>query len=281
MKPKLKLVPLAPAGVKPILRWAGGKSWFVKEFGDDVFSLVVKKGGRYIEPFLGGGAMALHLGLKDMVLGDCESDLIMAYQIIRDEPTQLSTLLSLLEEHHGSGKETYYQVRDTEAKSMVEIAARLIYLNRLCWNGVYRKNAKGEFNVPYGNKEKTMPTLEQIVEVSRTISHSELYAADFEKLIGEAREGDVIYVDPPYDGVFSDYTSKGFDAHDQERLAEALYDAHKRGASFIAHNSDTDLVRYLYGEWTEVNPIEEKRPINSKGGERGGVPCVLITVGVQ
>ena len=279
MKPNLRLVPVAPAGAKPLLRWAGGKSWFVREFGDDLFALVIKQGGRYIEPFLGGGSMALYLGLKEMLLGDSEDELVITYQTIRDEPTQLATLLSLLEEHHGSSKETYYQVRQTKALSRVEIAARLIYLNRLCFNGIYRKNAKGEFNVPYGGKEKTMPTLEQILEVSRALSHSEIFSGDFERLVREAREGDVLYVDPPYHGTFGDYTALGFSDADHERLAAALFEARKRGAVFLLHNSDTEFVRSLY-DWANVIEIDERRNVNSKGDGREAVGCVVVTEGI-
>jgi DNA adenine methylase len=275
--PKLRIVPDAPAGVTPLLRWAGGKRWFVKEFGDDLFARVIELGGTYFEPFLGGGAMALHLGLPDMVLGDAEEELMITYGIVARHPEEVITLLGWLVEQGGTGREGYNKVRSlNEGLSPLEIATRLIYLNRLCFNGVYRKNKRGEFNVPWGKVDKEMPSPERIREVSIALKGAELRAGDFEAVISLAGANDLIYADPPYHQTYAGYTPRGFTDKDQERLAEALYNAHQRGAEFYAHNADTEKVRYWYGEWAEIIPTQERRNVNSDGKGREPVQCVLI-----
>jgi len=266
----------------PLLRWAGGKRWFVKDFGDDMLAHVQKRGGTYIEPFLGGAAMALRLGLDGMLLGDIEEDLMLTYTAVRDEPLELGRILDSLRPY--TTESAYYKIRDFKKNEMntnEELAARFIYLNRLCFNGIHRKNKKDEFNVPFGKDEtRELPSEEKLFEVSRALATAELHVGGFEKLIGRAGKGDVIYADPPYHGTFSDYASGGFSDKDHERLAEALYDARQRGAEFFCHNADTEKVRYWFGDWTEIIEMPEKRNINSKGEKRGAVPCVLI-VGME
>lgn len=275
MKARLRVVPDAPAGVKPLLRWAGGKSWFVREHGDALFEHVVATGGRYVEPFLGGAAMALHLGVGGMILGDAEEDLITTYTVIRDEPLKLYNLLSLMDDL-GTDREDYNRVRATPAHLPVEVAAKSIYLNRTCFNGLWRKNKKGEFNVPFGGPRE-MPALEHLVQVSEAIKKATLIAGDFQYVIGQVGRGDVVYCDPPYDGTHAAYTPLGFDADDQARLVKCLLKARDRGAEFYCHNSDTELVRDLWaGTGVEILETSERRAINSDGEGRGKVPCVLV-----
>lgn len=277
--PKLSLVPTAPAATKPLIKWAGGKRWFVERFGDDLYTEAVSAGGFYFEPFLGGGAMALHLGLRGMMLGDALEELVTMYKVVRDDPMGLSAMLRLLAEY-GTDEKSYYHVREQKTHTDVEAAAKLIYLNKLCYNGLYRKNKSGGFNVPYGKEQRALPNPEQICDASSALKGASLRAGDFAALVSEASKGDTVYADPPYQGTFSDYTANGFSDQDHERLAEALYEAHQRGASVYCHNVDTKLVRWLYEEWAEIIPMVEKRNINSKGDERGRVSCVFIA-GVQ
>lgn len=271
----LRVVPEAPAGVSPLLKWAGGKRWFVRQFGDDMFERVLSRGGRYVEPYLGGAAMALHLGIKNMVLGDIEPELVITYRVVQDFPEDLATYLSLL----STDADSYYKTREREPRTPVEVAAKLIYLNKLCFNGLYRKNKKGQFNVPYGGEERKLPGMEQILAVSTALAGAKVHCGDALELIEDAGDNDIIYADPPYHGTFSDYTALGFDDADQTALAQELRNAHRRGAEVYAHNADTELVRRLYG-WAEIIPLGERRSINSKRGERGKVPCVLV-VGAQ
>ncbi len=278
-KPNLRIVPPAPAAASPLLKWAGGKRTFVKEYGDDMFTHVIENGGRYFEPFLGGAAMALHLGIGGMVLGDVEEELLVTYTIVRDDPEGLITMLDLVADG-GTDKEAYYRIRAATPTTEFEEAARVIYLNKFCFNGLYRKNKDGGFNVPYGgNPGRKLPTREQIMEASQALAGTELRMGDFEQIIEQAGNGDTLYIDPPYHGTFVDYTAHGFGDHDQERLTEALRAAVERGATFFAHNADTVMVRELYNGF-DIFSMPERRMINSKGAERGEVPCVLIVGGV-
>ena len=296
MKPNLKIVPDEPARATPILKWCGGKAWFVEEHGDDMFEHVIKQGGRFIEPFLGGGAMALHLGLEGMILSDAEPELSTLYPMVRDDPDALiETIEELIE--IGTDEDTYYKVRAVKLAelTLVEQAARTVYLNKLGYNGLFRKNASGGFNVPYGqNPKRTVFDPDIIRAASRALAGAKLPRLevrkkgrvqvdghDFAAIIVMAKEGDTVYADPPYHKAGVKYTKGGFNESDHERLATSLYYAKERGASFFAHNADTDMVRYWYEEWAEIIPMAEKRRINSKGSERGDVPCVLIVGGVD
>jgi len=266
---------MKPSAISPLLKWAGGKRRFAKEFGDSIFRDVVARGGRYFEPFLGGGAVALYLGLPKMTLGDIEQDLIFIYQAVRDCPDDLVTILEALS-IFGTTKEAYYIVRQTEPKTLAERAARMIYLNRLCFNGIWRKNKSGKFNVPYGGQERELPGSEKIYEISKVIQGASFYTGDFASMVASAGEGDTIYADPPYYETFSDYSGGGFDENDHERLAQSLWEAKERGAYIIAHNTDTEKVRYWYGEWADIVAIKEKRSVAASSDSRSDARCVLI-----
>jgi DNA adenine methylase len=260
---------------KPILKWAGGKSWFVREFGQDMCTHLEERGGRYLEPFLGGGAMALYLGHGNAMLGDLDEELVNVYIAVRHMPGAVHGMLEELTQF-GTDEKSYYAVRDSESDDMVESAARTIYLNKLCFNGLYRKNKKGIFNVPYGGQAK-MPSLEMLLNAATALTGSRLFVADFETIIQEAGENDTIYGDPPYHGAFSGYSGEGFGEDDHERLAEALYYAQERGASFLLHNADTEHVHWLYEDWADIVPTEERRSVSASGEARGEkAPCLLI-----
>jgi DNA adenine methylase len=271
----LSLVPPSPARCRPLLKWVGGKRWFVDLNGDDVYATVIDRGGRYFEPFLGGAAMALHLGLPNMVLSDIEQDLITTYRVIQDRPGELITMLGLLS-RCGTDEKSYYSMREKQPTAGLDIAARMIYLNKLCYNGLHRKNKRGEFNVPYGKEKRTMPSSVRILEVSRALAGAELHCGSYQSTIRLAGPGDFIYADPPYHETFVDYSAHGFDDGEQRALAHVLQTAHDRGAEIVAHNSDTPLIRELYGDWAEIIEMPERRMVNSDGEGRGKVPCVLI-----
>jgi DNA adenine methylase Dam len=271
-------MPLQAAEAKPFLRWAGGKSKFVPSIAPYILEYLQESGGRYIEPFLGGGAMALHLGFPHMVLGDVIEDLTAAYMSLRDTPTELAKMVYQLGQW-GSGESHYYAVRSTEPDTMVERGARMIYLNAHCFNGLWRMNKSGEMNVPYGKKKDriTDSLIERLGFASEALAGSRISTGDFEPLLRGAREGDLVYVDPPYDDTFSSYSGEAFGKVSQERLAASLYDAHRRGAAFIAHNSDTEKVRWWYNEFATLLPTGESRSVNSDGQGRDKAPCLLIT----
>lgn len=283
---------LEPMGASPLLKWAGGKRLLLKTIVDPILDELSRTRGRYIEPFLGGGAVALHLGLPNMIVNDAIPELIEFYRSVRDEPALVAWSLSSLA-IEGVDEANYYRVRDMDLSTHTPFmrAARMLYLNRLGFNGVYRVNKAGKFNVPYGKdkyresviKRKSrdaigslFPHKGKIEAVSRALATTNIFCGDFADVIVLAKAGDVVYCDPPYDGTYDSYTAMGFAEADQERLAEMLYYANQRGATVMVSNADTELVRYLYGEWAEILPTTERRSINADTGGRGRVPCVLI-----
>jgi DNA adenine methylase len=220
-----------------------------------------------------------------MLLGDAEQELIDCWNAVRVYPDAVAKHLDDL---RGSTSETnYYMVRDLDLEllSSTERAARTIYLNKMGFNGLFRKNRGGVFNVPWGRDEKRLlPTRDELCSVASALfanqHDAEIVCGDFEELIDVSKTGDLVLADPPYDGVFTDYTAKGFSADDQDRLAAALWRASTRGAAVVAHNADTPLVRKIY-HWAQIHPIQERRAINSDGNGRGGSPCVVITAGLS
>jgi len=264
--------------MKPLLKWAGGKSWAVKLFGDVLFGLDIKD---YYEPFLGGAAMALRIAEnpshQKLVVSDVEKSLMQTYAAVRDMPSEVALALKDLTDF-GTDESAYYAIRDTEPDEFVMGAARFIYLNKLCFNGIHRVNKSGKFNVPYGkNPDRELPGEKTLVQFSEWTEQAEFHCKDFAEIISRAGKGDLVYTDPPYDGTFTDYAAGGFTDADQERLAESLFWAHDRGARVVLHNADTEQVRYFYEEWLTVLLVDEKRSINVVGSKRGGVPCVIAT----
>lgn len=282
-----------PARATPILKWAGGKTWAVRAFGDDIFATLQERGGDYIEPFLGGGAMALYLGWPRMFLNDIEQDLIDVYEAIQDQPEELNTLLRDMEPI--TADEDYYVIRDEfpSAASQVERAARCIYLNKRCYNGLWRKNKQGHFNVGPGkwlNGPPPLPDYDRLKFAQASLQGAQLSVGDFERVIRVAGEKDVVYADPPYIGTskigrpgkkgtnpsFDKYSADGFSMADQERLAICLRAAARRGAAVFAHNANAPEIMQWYGDWAEVVPIDERRAVNCRGDDRKAAPCVFI-----
>jgi DNA adenine methylase Dam len=271
-------MPITPREAKPFLRWAGGKSKSVPNLAPAITSFLQESGGRYFEPFLGGGAMALHLGFPGMMLNDVIGDLTKAYRALRDSPTELAKLVYQLGQW-GTEESHYYAVRDTEPDTDTEAAARLIYLNAHCFNGIWRENRDGKMNTPYGKKANriTDSLIERLGSASEALAGSVIHTGDFEPMLKAAKPGDLVYVDPPYDDTFSSYSGEGFGKVSQERLAATLYATHQRGVAFVAHNSDTEKVRWWYNEFATLLPTGELRSVNSDGAGRGKAGCLLIT----
>jgi DNA adenine methylase len=288
---------------QPLCKYAGGKGWLVPQLAPSIASYLRETGGTYVEPFVGGASMALAVSsiidpksgevlVKNLFLSDIVEPLIEFYEIVRDDPGGLAWNLSSLA-ILGVDEESYYRVRDMRPETPVGRAARLFYLNRTCFNGLYRENKSGDFNVPYGDAvyrksvvgrsardaiESLFPNREKIQLVSNALKRAELWAGDFAEPISAAGAGDVVFCDPPYaGGTFNGYSKDGFSAADQERLAEALYFARERGAAIYACNADVEHVRYLYSEWTEIEVVKEQRRISNTAAEkRPRADCVLI-----
>lgn len=299
---------------QPILKWAGGKRWLLGDIAVPILRYLSRSGGRYIEPFLGGGAVALHLGLPGMLLNDALPELVNLYTQVRDNPAKVAWGLSAIA-CGGVDEEDFLKVRAMRPRKPYVQAGRMLYMNRLGFNGMYRLNGDGDFNVPFGKRatkkpknqpaEGTLslmyteePYRESVVTresrddigslfphkgkleaVARALATSTITCGDFEPVVDQACEGDFILADPPYDGAGEMYTSAGFDAGDQRRLAGALKRAVDRGAAVMMTNSDTPLIRELYA-WAEVRATSESRTINSDVKGRQRAACVLALAGM-
>lgn len=231
--------------VGPFLKWPGGKRWFVANHSH----LLPRTFNRYIEPFLGAGAVFFHLQPEVAVLGDSNSELIITYNAVKDDWKRLKQLLSVHQSRHC--KAYYYEVRSNVPKDPIESAARVIYLNRTCFNGIYRVNKQGQFNVPIGTKDRVLLETDAFEATSGLLSGAKLLTSDFQPLIDSAQEGDLVFADPPYTvshnlNGFIKYNERLFSWKDQERLARSLARARDRGALVVATNANHPSLRELY-----------------------------------
>lgn len=242
--------------MEPFLKWAGGKRWFIKNYND----LLPKENEykKYLEPFLGGGAMFFHLKPQKAILNDVNSELINVYEQIKYNWEDINLELIRLNKIHT--KELYYQVRDSIPTDEIERAIRFIYLNRTCWNGLYRVNKKNEFNVPIGTKDKVILGADDFGLTSKTLKKAKLLSEDFESIIKKGRRDDFIFVDPPYTvkhnkNGFIKYNENLFSWDDQVRLKKALVKAIDKGVKVLILNANHDSIKDLYcgvGEFIEV-----------------------------
>lgn len=251
--------------LQPFLKWAGGKRWFVYSFGE----LLPKTFSRYLEPFLGSGAVFFHLRPRQALLSDSNSELVETYCAIRDDHESVKKELSRHQRLHSS--EHYYQVRSTRPRKPHTRAARFIYLNRTCWNGLYRVNRSGEFNVPIGNKTSVMQDTDAFSAWSEALKEVQLACADFELAINQAGPGDFVFCDPPYTvshnrNGFLKYNQNIFSWNDQIRLKLALQRLDQRGGKFAMTNA---MHRSLVELYSEFEQIELHRPSIISGAVKG------------
>lgn len=259
----------------PFLKWAGSKRYLLPE----ILPRLPTKINTYFEPFVGGGAVFFALAadkrFKHAVLGDSSEELVGTYYVLRDS---VDDVVQQLKVHSRKHSEKYFY----EVRAQPRSAARMIYLNRTCFNGLYRVNRKGQFNVPFGRY--TNPKIcdeENLRAVSATLRSVGLLLGDFERSTIRARRGDAVYFDPPYAPVsetanFTAYTAGGFGPADQERLRDVAKKLIDRGVHVLLSNSDTPFVRKLYKGF-KIEKVEAPRRVNSKGGKRGNVGELLIS----
>jgi DNA adenine methylase len=275
---------MTTTGARPPIKWAGGKTQLLPA----ISALLPSKIQTYYEPFLGGGAVFWHVAstrrFERAQLNDLNRELIETYQVIRDSP---EALIGALNDHMSRAWNTqdyFTEMRSQDPAKLPPVAraARMIYLNKTCYNGLYRVNKKGGFNAPFGRyKNPKLLDALNIRECSATLNRKvQLLAADFTAAVAGASPGDLVYFDPPYVPVsetadFTSYTSDGFSARDQDRLALCFKELAKNDVSCILSNSDKELTRKLY-EGFEIIPVKAKRNINSKGDGRGHVGEVLV-----
>ncbi|MFI4914883.1 MAG: DNA adenine methylase [Phycisphaerales bacterium JB060] len=277
----LKQVRDGSYAARPFVKWAGGKRRLIPE----VVGRAPAAFHRYVEPFLGGGAVALALGWKEMVLNDANGELIEAFRVVRDALDELVPILDVHRARHS--KSHFYEVRATDASTLApaERAARFIYLNKTCFNGLYRVNRHGQFNVPFGRaKNPSIYDSESLKAAASALSGAELMSMDFEDFIaGHIQTGDFVYLDPPYIpvGQYSDfkrYTKEQFREREQERLAVIYGQLVDLGAYPILSNSYTELTMDLYSRF-RIEVVEMSRSINKVGTRRGAVKEVLVLPG--
>jgi DNA adenine methylase len=241
-----------------------------------------KRFGKYIEPFLGGGAVFFHLRPKRAILSDSNPDLVNAFQVVRDHPAALMNALDGLARFRLS-EEYFYQIRrwDPSTLSPVGRAARTFFLNKTCFNGLYRVNSKGAFNVPWGDyKNPSLYDRENILVASALLRRKTILLDDYREVCARARKDDFVYLDPPYHPLsqtssFTGYTKEDFGERDQIALAEVFGELDSRGCRVMLSNSPTPLVRPLYDKF-HVEVLKAKRAINSKGTSRGAIDELLV-----
>lgn len=237
-----------PDMVSPFLKWPGGKRWLT---GLLVPLLRQRLAGKYFEPFLGSGAMFLALQPRDALLSDINEELVQALRVIADRPEEVVGAVWRL----SNTAECYYRMRSAEPRSAVGKAARFLYLNRTAWGGIYRLNRAGEFNTPFGNSGRVICRLKPVLDAADHFARADLEALDFETSMAMAKDGDVVYADPPYTGPssghesFMRYTPYRFSWADQKRLASAALGAYERGATVVVSGRAEFGIDALYPDW--------------------------------
>ena len=260
----------------PFLRWAGGKSWFARQIPDLIEGL---KFERYHEPFLGGGAVFFNLmNCKGAFLSDANKRLIETYNVIKSD---VNSVVSALK-NHKNNEEYYYYIRSKEFECPIERAAQFIYLNQTSYNGIYRVNLKGKYNVPYGGFGKNFLDEKNLRIVSKGRESFALFSADFFDTIENIQKGDLVFLDPPYTvshnkNGFIKYNEKLFSVCDQKRLSEYLRTVDSKGATYLMTNADHDAVRDIFSDVPTVRTLERANLIGGKQAKRGHVTELLFT----
>lgn len=268
--------------LNPIVKWVGGKRQLLPE----ILPMIPKEYDRYIEAFLGGGAVLLALQPKITIVNDSNKELINLYKQVKSHSNKLIDLLKQYE----NTEEEFYKIRDIDRNPIeynkltdLEKAGRILYLNKTCYNGLYRVNSAGEFNAPFGRyknpnivNEKGIKALSEYFN-SNTI---EFLNGDFTVALRKAEKGDFVYLDPPYypiskTSAYTGYTKTGFDEEQQIKLKNECDKLNQKGIKFLQSNSDCKFIRELYKDYS-IKIVKAKRNINSKGDRRNPINEVLI-----
>ena len=269
--------------VSPVLKWVGGK----RQLLPSIKPMLPKEITSYCEPFVGGGAVLFDLQPKRAIVNDINSDLILVYTVIRDNVEALIKLLETYPNEEGF----YYELRNIDREqekydklSEIEKAARVIFLNKTCYNGLYRVNNAGKFNSPFGKyKNPNIVNAPVLRAVSAYFNSSEITfsTSDFEPVLEQVRRGTFVYLDPPYDPVsdtssFTGYSKGGFSREQQIQLRKCCDKLNARDVKFMLSNSATDFIREQYSNY-HITIVKAKRAINSVASKRGDVDEVIIT----
>ncbi|EOS77609.1 DNA adenine methylase [Lachnospiraceae bacterium 10-1] len=262
--------------IVPFLKWPGGKRWLAKKYKE----YFPKEYNMYIEPFLGSGAVFFSLQPKEAILSDINKELINLYVIMRDNPKELKGQLVYHQERHT--KEHYYKIRDVMLTDNLKCAGRLLYLNRACYNGMYRVNKQGKFNVPIGTKNNFTYDIDQFDQYADCLKHATLICGDFYEIINKAKKNDFIFADPPYatsgKANFTKYNDELFVWQDQLRLHEALVNAKARGAKIVLTNVYCKEIIEMYkNDGFYVHILQRSSNIAGQADKRGKVKELMIT----
>ena len=263
----------------PIVKWVGGKRQLMFE----LLKNRPKSYNRYFEPFIGGGALFFELQPENAYISDMNDELINLYSVVRDNVYEL---ISDLNKHEVS-KEYFLEIRNLDRTdeyknlSDVQRASRFIYLNRTCFNGLYRVNSQGQFNVPFGNyKNPRIVDENNLLNCSDLLKNTEIKCADFSEILTKVKKGDFVYFDPPYvplneTSSFTSYTKDGFDIDMQFKLREVCDELDSMGVMFMLSNSDTKFVNELYSNY-EIKKVFASRAVNANAEGRGKITEVLV-----
>jgi len=263
----------------PLLKWAGGKAVFVRDIAQYVPRIT--NGGRYYEPFVGAASLFLAIRPRRARLSDLNEHLIEAYKSIRSAPDDVSKHLRAMARQHN--KTFYYRIRESfnRSRSPVRQAARFIYLNKAGFNGVYRVNTLGKFNVPHGKRRTIkIPNRKHLDVVSKMLRRAQLRVCGYEEAVKDAQKGDFVYLDPPYpplngSSFFTHYTKERFSSDEQKNVAALAKNLSRKGVRVLVTNADTPLIRRLYAGWN-IHRVSRPRWVRS-GKVKHQVDELIIT----
>lgn len=280
----MKIKEIKEVTLQPFTKWTGGK----RQLLPVIRELMPKTYNRYFEPFVGGGALFFDLAPKDAVINDFNAELINCYQQIKDNPQELIEILKVHQEYNS--KEYYLDLRSADRDERIDMmsevqrAARILYMLRVDFNGLYRVNSKNQFNVPYGRYKNPKIVDENLVSTISTYLNNnqiEIKKGDFEKAVLDVQPGDFVYFDPPYiplseTSAFTSYTHEGFSYDDQVRLRDTFKKLSDTGAYVMLSNSSSFLVEELYRDFN-IHYVEATRTNGAKSSSRGKISEIIVT----
>ncbi|WP_397362572.1 DNA adenine methylase [Olleya sp. R77988] len=260
---------------KPFLRWAGGKRWLLKQLETIID---IDKYNAYHEPFIGGGSVFFKFSPKVSFISDSNEWLIETYNSIKENPNEIIKHL----EKFSKEKEEYYKIRKRNYTDLFKKSAQFIYLNQMSFNGIFRVNLSGKYNVPFGNRSNYNFDFENIICVSSALKNTQITHSDFSNTIDNIEKGDLVFLDPPYtithnSNGFVQYNQKIFSLEDQYKLAEMIQEIKNKGAFYILTNAAHKKVKEIFDDSDTLLEISRASVIGGKGAKRGKYSEYLFT----
>ena len=261
--------------MQPFLRWAGGKRWLVSRLRG---KLDIRQFASYHEPFVGGGAMLFSFLPEHAFISDVNEQLMQTYRIMKEDTERIIEFIQALR----TDEDTYYRVRSMVPRNEIEAAGRFVYLNRTSFNGIYRVNLRGEYNVPWGKKMNCQFDYENLRKVGKYLQQVEISHGDFELCLAHVQENSLVFLDPPYimsknNSVTLKYNQRGFSEQDQERLADLIDEIKKRGAYYILTNSNHEKVIETFDKGDNIIELTRKSLIGGTNARRGTYEECIFT----